>query len=207
MTLDRQFDEPRSQVIFRHTAAAVRNSHHNDNSFAQAVADAYMARVAPEERIVQFHVGTDVASIDKAQSRNAKIIERFRNGTVKLPADLEESWVAALPDPWRTDCARELAQRYGFMGAFQPVSGPLSQLLSTARLSIEFGETIQALASVQADGRIDAGDVSGLRRALKEARDLAAEVASAEASITRALAELAPSLSPATPFPSTRSKP
>lgn len=196
MTQVRQYREPRSHVIFRHTADAIRNCHHTDGSFAQAVADEYMARVAPEERIVQFHVGTDVASIVKAQSRNAKLVERYRNGTVKLPADLEEAWVAALPDPWRADCARELAQRYGFLGATIPAGTPAAQLLSTGQLSIEFGETVKAIADVFADGDVDAHDVPRLVRAIKESHDLAAEVATATAALEHALEAVKPAGSP-----------
>lgn len=182
MTQQGQFREPRTAVIFRTTVEAIRNSHHTDASFAQAVADQYMDQVAPDERVVQFHVGTDTASIVTAGKRNAKIIERFRNGTVKLPADLEEAWVAALPEPWRTDCARALAQRYGFMGARAPAEGVAAQMLCTGQMAIEFGQAIQAVGEVQA-GVQGIHDPARLRRALKETADLLGELATLRATL------------------------
>ena len=111
MKPDPHFHEPRSAVVFRHTADAVRNSGHTDTSLAQAIADQYTADVAPGERIVQFHAGEDADSMERALKANAQIIGRIRNGTVKMPVDLEESWVRALPAHWRDACSRELAQR------------------------------------------------------------------------------------------------
>lgn len=187
MTHERQYREPRAAVIFRFTADAIRNSRHTDASFASAVADAYMAQVAPAERTTTFHAGTDAESIAKAEKLNAKLIERFRNGTVKLPADLEEAWVEALPEPWRLDCARELARRYGFIGARTPDAGVAGQLLCTARVAIEFGQALQAIAEINADGVVDAQDIPRLRRALAEYRALGAEVVTQKATLQAVL--------------------
>lgn len=196
MTQQRQYREPRAAVIFRFTTDAIRNSHHNDASFAQAVADAYMDQVAPEERTTQFHAGTDLASIEKAGKLNAKLIERFRNGTVKLPADLEEAWVAALPKPWRLDCARELARRYGFIGARVPSSAAAGQMLCTAQVAMEFGQALQALAEINMDGVVDAHDLARVRRALKECGDLASEVTTLKATLHQQLDTLEASARP-----------
>ncbi|MGW6163841.1 hypothetical protein, partial [Bacillus altitudinis] len=106
--------------MFRHTTDAIRNSGHTDSSLAQAIAEQYMADVAPAERILHFHVGVDADSTEKALKSNGQLIARIRNGTVKMPVDLEESWVRALPPHWRDACSRELAQRYGFLGARIP---------------------------------------------------------------------------------------
>lgn len=170
------FREPRAAVIFRHTTACIRNSHHTDASFAQTVAETYMAMVAPAERVVDFHAGTDADAVEKAQRANAQLISRFRNGTVKLPVDLEEAWVSAMPSPWGEECARELAQRYGFMGARMPELQPHAGMLNASRMSIEFGNTIGALAQVMADGVVDGRDVPALRRAQRDGMDLQAEV-------------------------------
>lgn len=186
MTQQRHYSAPRAQVLFRYTTEAIRNSGLDDKSFAAEVAEKYMATVAPPERIIAFHVGTDTATIDQANNRNAKLIERFRNGTVKLPADLEEAWVAALPEPWRTDCARELARRYGFMGAKTP-AGDAGSVLSTARMCIELGESLQAMAEVSPTGAADGCPLPALRKALKEMQDLQAEVATLMAGLQQAI--------------------
>lgn len=191
MTGGRQFLEPRSKVIFRHTAHCIRNSGHNDRSFASLIADSYIRLVAPAERIVQFHVGTDLDSIEKAQSRNAKLIERFINGTVKVPADLEEAWVAAMPQPWRDACERELAQRYGFLGVREPSRQAPSELLSAAGVLAELAHTMEALAQVMADGQVTAADAPALQRLMREARETQAELSTLHATAARSLEELA----------------
>lgn len=178
-----QFREPRAAVIFRHTTACIRNSKHTDASFAQAVADAYMALVSPGERVVDFHTGFSAEESEKAQRANAQLVSRFRVGTVKLPTDLEEAWVYALPSPWGEECARELAQRYGFMGARMPELEPNAELLNVSRMSIEFGESLGALAVVMADGQVDARDVPALREARRQLNDLRAELETMAAAV------------------------
>lgn len=172
MKPDPQFHEPRSAVVFRHTTDAIRNSAHTDSSLAQSIAEQYMADVAPGERILQFHVGVDADSTEKALKANGQIIARIRNGTVKMPVDLEESWVRALPPQWRDACARELARRYGFLGARIP--------------------TLEALTNILADGRICPKDIPELRRALDEIGQLEAELITAKRYVTCHLHELAP---------------
>ncbi len=192
MKSDPQYHEPRSAVVFRHTTDAVRNSGHTDSSLAQAIADQYLADVAPTERIVQFHTGTDADSIERALKANAQIVGRIRNGTVKMPVDLEESWVRALPTQWREACSRELAQRYGFLGARIPMMEPHAGVLAVARLSVEFGHTLEALTNILADGRICAMDIPEMRRALDEMGQLEAELTTARQYVTGHLQELAP---------------
>lgn len=192
MKPDPQYQEPRSAVVFRHTTEAIRNSNHTDTSFAQAVADQYQADVAPGERIVQFHTGDDADSIERALKANAQILGRIRNGTVKMPVDLEESWVRALPAQWRDACSRELAQRYGFLGARIPMLEPHAGVLAVARLSVEFGHTLEALTNILADGHVCAKDVPELRRALDEMGQLEAELATARRYVTGHLQDLAP---------------
>lgn len=187
MTGVRQYLEPRSKVIFRHTARCIRNSTHTDRSFAGLIAESYMRLVAPGERIVQFHIGTDIDSIEKAQSRNAKLIERFINGTVKVPADLEEAWVSAMPQPWRDECERELAQRYGFLGVREPSERVGAELLSAAGALVEMGHVMEALAQIVADGRITTADVPALERLIREAREAQAELATMSATAERDL--------------------
>ncbi|MNM21175.1 hypothetical protein D3C81_315330 [compost metagenome] len=178
-----QYREPRAAVIFRHTTACIRNSQHTDASFAQLVAETYMDMVAPGERVVDFHTGTSAEQVEKALRANAQLISRFRVGTVKLPVDIEEAWVAALPSPWGEECARELAQRYGFMGARLPELEPHAGMLNASQMSIEFGESLGALAVVMADGAIDARDVPALREARHQLNDLRAELETMSATV------------------------
>jgi hypothetical protein len=181
--------EPRSQVVYRHTREALRKTSMTPNVLADAIAEQYQARVAPVERTLQFHVGTTADSITKAQKANLQIFSRFYDGTVRLPVDLEEAWVAALPGQHRIDCERELAQRYGFLGARAPLSAEAGQMLSVAGVSIEFGQLLEHLAPV-VDGQVHSvQDVAELERAIKEGRDLLAVVATLVATLEQRRAQ------------------
>ena len=189
MKRDPQAIEPRSQVIFRHTQAAFRATALEPMQLAIHVADEYQARTAPHERIVEFHVGTTVDTITKAKKANLQIVDRFMKGVVKLPVDLEEAWVASLPAPHREDCERELAQRYGFIGARSPMSSAAAQMLCAGQVSVEFGELLQRVALIT-DGEVHGpDDVAELTRALKEGKDLIAAATTLVASIESRLAQ------------------
>lgn len=183
MTQQRQYRAPLAAVIFDFTTQAIRNSHHDDASFAAEVAERYMEMVAPNERTTQFHVGTDADSIVKAGARNAKLISRFRDGTTKLPADLVEAWVTALPEPYSLDCRRELSRRNGFIGARIPEGTPAAQLLCSGRVMVEFGEAMQAMAALHAGGPDNGEAVERLERALKEFEDLVSEAVTMKTSL------------------------
>lgn len=182
--------EPRARVIFRHTDAALRATGMNLQLFATTVSDTYQARVAELDRVVDFHVGTTTEQIVKAEKANLQLVTRFLRGVVKLPADLEESWVASLPEPFRTDCARELAQRYGFIGARMPATGIAAQTLSAAGVTLEVGHLLQEIAQVMADHEVNAADLPALRRAVKEVGDTSAELASLHATLEREIERL-----------------
>lgn len=187
MTQERQYRAPCTAVIFDFTTQAIRNSHHTDASFAAEVAERYMDMVAPNERTTTFHVGTDADSIVKAGQRNAKLVERFRDGTTKLPADLVEAWVTALPEPYSLDCRRELSRRHGFIGARIPEGTAEAQLLCSGRVMVEFGEAMQAMAMLQAGVPDNGASVSRLHRALKEFEDLVSEAVTMKTTLREAL--------------------
>ena len=91
MTQQRHFAAPRAQVLFRFTTEAIRNSGLDDQSFAAAVAEAYMASVAPPERIVAFHVGNGGVgrvAVNQLPARTCQAIKR--RGIVAVDARLQE---------------------------------------------------------------------------------------------------------------------
>lgn len=150
--------EPRSAVIVRHTHAAMRSSVRMCiRKFASRVAEHYTGRYAEGDRHIVFHHGTTIDTATEAEKANAQIVTRFMDGTVRFPADLEESWVAALVDPFRMDCARELAQRYGFIGAMAPRTRG-EPVWTMGDMALRFGSMMQAIAPIIADGRIDQAD-------------------------------------------------
>lgn len=187
MKRDPHVREPRSQVIFRHTREALRQSGLTMQVLATAIADRYQEQVSPGERIVEFHVGTTADSIVRAHKANLQLVARWLDGKVKLPADLEESWVASLPESHRLECERELAQRYGFLGARIPEHAGAAPALSIAGVSIEFGHLLLKLGKVLADNQVTAEDLPDLLRADKEAGDLQAELATLRETLATAI--------------------
>ena len=189
MTPELQSHEPRSAVIVRHTVAAMRSSARMCmRKFAANVAERYIATTALVDRHLTFHdPGSTIESAVKAEKANAQLVTRILDGTVRFPVDLEEAWVGSLIDPFRMDCARELARRYGFLGAVAPRAGD-SAAVQLGDLAMQFGAVMQALAPVMADGRIDAEDAPAqLIAALKVGTDLQAAWVSLQARLVDAL--------------------
>lgn len=152
------------------TSACVRK-------FAMQVAEHYIALLAPDQRQVPFRWGVTIDDLCKAERHNAQIISRYMDGTVKvLPADLEDAWLLALPEPYRGACERDLARRRGTLAVKLLAAGESDEAVGMGQLAVEFGQLFEALAPALADGRISAADLPHARRILDESDDLIAAV-------------------------------
>jgi len=148
----------------------------NYTTFAMDVAQRYLEMTAPDVRQVKLRTG-EGADLIKAMENNAQVFRRYMNGTVNtLPADLEDAWVMALPEPFRGDCERDLARRRGMLAVQMPADDETAQAVGLARLAHEFGELMSALAPALADGKLDAADLPFARRILDESDDLISAV-------------------------------
>lgn len=172
----RQFLPPRQQVVYAHTRRMLDATASNYTTFAMDVAERYLSMVAPDVRQVKLRTGEGVELI-KAMENNAQVLRRYMDGTVKtLPADLEDAWVMALPEPFRGECERDLARRRGMLAVQMPADDETAQAVGLARLAHEFGELMSALAPALADGKLDATDLPYARRILDESDDLISAV-------------------------------
>ena len=172
----RQFLPPRQQVVYAHTRRMLDATASNYTSFAMDVAERYLSMVAPDVRQVKLRTGEGVELI-KAMENNAQVLRRYMDGTVKtLPADLEDAWVMALPEPFRGECERDLARRRGMLAVQMPADDETAQAVGLSRLAHEFGELMSALAPALADGKLDATDLPYARRILDESDDLISAV-------------------------------
>lgn len=172
----RQFLPPRQQVVYAHTRRMLDATASNYTSFAMDVAERYLSMVAPDVRQVKLRTGEGVELI-KAMENNAQVLRRYMDGTVKtLPADLEDAWVMALPEPFRGECERDLARRRGMLAVQIPADDEAAQAVGLSRLAHEFGELMSALAPALADGKLDATDLPYARRILDESDDLISAV-------------------------------
>jgi len=156
-------------------------------TFAQRLADAYHASTDVHDRVIEFHVGTTADGQIRAMKLNAKTVERLSTGAIRFPLDLVAAWAEALGAQLGLEFRRELARCLGFLGAEPPTEpGITADIGSLVR---EFGETMQALAPVMADGQIDADDCPTLiRTALREGADLMATWLTVRARLVDALA-------------------
>lgn len=171
------FLPPRSAVIFGHTRRMLDATALCVRKFASRVAEEYVARVAPDQRQVPFRQGVTLDDLCRAERHNAQIISRYMDGTVKvLPADLEDAWVCALPEPCRSECERDLARRRGYLPVRMGVPTEAEQTVTMGRLMSEIGELCEALAPALADGRLSEADLPHARRILDESDDVIAAV-------------------------------
>jgi hypothetical protein len=146
--------------------------------FAMAVAEQYIALVAVDDRTVPFRWGVTTDQLFAAEKHNAQVLARFMSGVVKvLPADLEDAWVMALPEPYRGDCERDLARRRGLLTVRCPDAADFGGPVGLAVLAREFGQLVEAAAPALADNRLDAADIPHARRILNESDDLLGAVA------------------------------
>lgn len=168
------FLPPLQAVIYGYTRRVFDETATNAQSFAMALADKYLALTAPDVRSVPFRLGDDLAA---DMRNNAQILRRYMDGTVKvLPADLIDAWVLSLPEPYRSECERDLARRRGLLPVRLAVADSVSRAIGLSELASEFGQLIEAIAPALADGHINTGDLPFARRILDESDDLIAAV-------------------------------
>lgn len=182
------FQPPRQAVLFGYTRRMLDETATNANTFAMAVAEQYFAMTAPDVRSLKFRLG-DGDELLKAMRNNAQILRRYMDGTVKvLPADLEDAWVLALPEPYRADCERDLASRRSryTLPMLEDAAG--AEALGIGHLMSEVGQLCEALAPALADGRICAADLPHAHRILRESDDVIAAVLGVRGRITGLLA-------------------
>src|SRR5690242_2310224 len=178
--------ETRSELVFRHTSRMLHETRCSWEAFGQRLVEHYHAAVPAEARDVQFQTTGDVFHCAKI---NAQKICRYADDRVnaRLPVDLEESWVEALAEPYRTDCIRDLARRYGLLAVQVPVSlgCTVSAMQSVSAVSREFGQAIEAVAPIIENGKFGPEDLPHVDRALRELEDL---IGAAEATRAQLLA-------------------
>lgn len=169
-------NRPRDAVIADHVAAAMRLTRLSMETFAQTVADLYHERTPLELRGVRFH---EVGRADpyRDMRKNAQIVRRYLAGELcRMPVELEEALVLALPDPFQSACLRELAGRYGLIAAAAPASDGDEQVQQVAELMRAAGETISAIVPMLDDGLIDITDADHAPDALAQLEQLQGHV-------------------------------
>lgn len=179
--------DTRCGVIFRHVNQALKHvGQLTQDSFAADVAELYNARTASHLRGVHFHQAARNADIYQTQRLNAQLLFRMLNpnGPTRMACELEEAVVLSLPQPFRNECLRELANRLGLLAVPLPDANP-GALVTLGAFVKEFGECVLELSQTIADGHLDPNDVANSARAVKELDDLIAQASSLRAAHQR----------------------
>lgn len=175
--------EPRASTIAEAVRRALRATGITERAYADDVAQIYQQRTALHERSVEFHGYTTADTYEAASRANAQLLRRMLSGEHRLPVDLEEACVLALPQPHQRQLLAALCQRYGLLAVPMPASGGTAQHTQLADLMRDVSEAIDRVVPMLADGRIDRADRVMAPAALAELRDVAASATALAASI------------------------
>ena len=180
--------EPRSETIARHVREALATDGRlTERSYAEAVMHAYHAAVPLHLRRVPFELGATAEQVERAQRANAQAIHRFLNGETRMPVDLEEALVDALPQALRDRCIRALAARGGMLAVPMPTACGMEQMQRTAGLLHGAGDAVAAIAPMLADGVINQADRPHAATALEQLQRVITTATALHAQITAAM--------------------
>lgn len=135
---------------------------------ALRIAERYAAMVPPAHRIGGIAYegdDTDTEAYVGWRVRMTKRLERWLSGEVPLQADLEDAWLAALPEPYRRRCIHDLCARQGMLPVAVPDGAVTAEDLG--EVIREAGEELAAAAPIYSDGRITAEDLPYLDEAIR----------------------------------------
>lgn len=136
-----------------------------------------------------LHDVHDAAAYRKLLRAWDQNIRRYVDGSLKFPMELEEAWIEALDEPWRTDCKRERSRRMGMVGAAIPEPGPAGDHRTWGNALQEFGRMTQTMGEVLSDGVIDGSDAKDLPTLLNQIHAMQANLTSLEEKVNEALGE------------------
>lgn len=181
--------ESRSETIARHVREALATDGRlTERSYAEQVMNCYHAATPLHLRRVNFEVGATVDAVERAQRANAAAVRRFVSGEVRMPVDLEEALVDALPAAVRERCIRALSARRGMLPVAMPTPDGIEQTRRVAELMHSAADAVAAIAPMLADGAIDAADRPYAAAALDQLRRVLADATCLHAQILAVLA-------------------
>lgn len=184
--------ESRPNVLLHHIIMAVKNSALTFRSYATHVRDEYDARTPVATRGIHFRTTRDPYSDEKL---NAQTLQRLLDDPAKLPCEIEEALVLALPEPFQSECRRELAARMGELAAPMPREGHGAAVADAAALMRETGEALALLAPAFDGNSILPHQRASAKRALGELDDVLSTTVAIKTRLTEALGDGSPVVS------------
>lgn len=171
--------ETRAHTIHHHVLMALRHTGLDQQEFSDEVARIYLDRTPLHARSIDFHMHTRGSDPYQVRRANEQLLFRMLkpNGPVRMPVEVEEAVVLALPQPFRDECLRELAARYGLLAATIPVDGGASlpdQLRAPCELMRRAAVAVERIAPMLENGVIGPEDAPHFAAALRAINDLTA---------------------------------
>lgn len=161
--------EPRSRLIGRFIEHWLQGTVAKQVAYADDVRACYWAQLPDaDDRAIEFHP----VQGERDLKANRQLVMRMVRGVdVRMPVDMEEALVEALPDGPQRELKRMLAARYGLLAVPMPCGSIGSAKLS--RLIKEFGDAVASYGPLLDDGVIDENDSKDLLDgAIGETEDL-----------------------------------
>lgn len=189
--------QTRDLVIARHVRLAIDHTTLTEDAFADDVRRVYQQRTAEHLRRVDFHAITRGEDPYRTLRANAQLVRRMLDGqTIRMPVEIEEAVVLALPEPFRRRCLAELAGRYGLLAVEQPADTAPGCIAQMGQLAHQFGTCVQALAETIGDGHLSACDLPGAKVVVREIDELVARALALRAAHQELLDGAAPPAGP-----------
>lgn len=168
--------ESRAQTIWRHVHRFINSTTASWPTFASFVREVHEDTVPLHARRVHWSSHRDA---HERMRLDAQTLRRFEHDVkFGLPCELEEAMVITLQEmgyDGQRQLEAELCARYGMLPARIPDGQGIGHVGDLAQ---QFGEAIQMLAPIVADGRIDQRDIRYAPRAIKELNDVIAAATS-----------------------------
>lgn len=157
--------ETRDGVLIGIASDMIARTSMSKDGFAEALNVALQA-AAPQRceehdypNLKAMEKTADMTTYGRAYKAWCKRVERWLNAEVEIPAWIEESWIAALDQPWRDRAMIELASRYGLLAVRVVGAGSTDALQAFAGISTSFGHVANIGGQVFADGVFNGEDL------------------------------------------------
>lgn len=157
----------RSQALGAIITDAVLQSRLGWRAFAAAVVEHFHATTEVTDRVVEFHVATTADNYERCAGLNTQTVRRMVSGEKRMPSDIEESLIAALPPEWAERAHTMLLDRAGLMLARKPAGGQGGAVVGPCQLMRHTADVLEPMAQALVDNVLDARDAPLCREALE----------------------------------------
>lgn len=145
--------------------------------FAEAVAENYLQIVPEGRRTCPLdEIPHDACMEDhfRIQAKNAIAVDRWVKGTIKLPLEVLDAWVASLDGKYRDGCVAELFGRFGLV----PVAAnAVADAANFSKTMYATADMVSSLAKIVADGVVDEEDREHIKSAREQMTALKSQIA------------------------------